>query len=170
MDLQDVLPSQDSFINTTSINKYSDILKLRDSFGIFKLKQLVNIAFRKFATEDILLSNVQEVQHQVFGWMSKSDSYKKHNLDLKDLNFTEGNFFIYDFFPDSSRNSDIILELVDKGICEAKKQNAKRITVIISKNNEKVFGALKKLGLEVNGKLTIKTILQIKKLSNLNKF
>lgn len=165
IDIKEIVSNQKIFQNNTAVNKYSDILTLNKIIGAYEFRKLIVNAFRKFNSDEILLSNFMDGQEIAFGWIARASSFTKKNFEFQKLDLTEKCFLLYDIFSSNNCESEKIMQLVFKGISEAQIQNVERMAVMISINNEAVVEELLEHGFYVKTKITKKSILSRRKIT-----
>lgn len=165
MDLNDFGPNQYCLEDISSVNKYSDILSIKEFIGSYKCRELTLKAFRKFNSEEIFLSNYMEGQEVVIGWLAKASSFIKQNLEFQNLDLTEKSILIYDIFSSKGCESERIIQLVFRGFHEAKNQNAESVSLMISKKNKALVENFFELGFDIHSEVTVKSIFSIRKFS-----
>jgi Acetyltransferase (GNAT) domain len=133
-----------------SINSYSDLLLYSNSNPLVKKTDLLSIALRRFASEEVLYTIVLNGLLAQYGWLTKGGNSHRFSEFNLELDFPEGSFILYDFYTEPNFSKlDLYKKTLEKMLIECRKNSVKEVYILVSENNIPSRSVIEKVGFKV---------------------
>ncbi|MBI9063365.1 MAG: GNAT family N-acetyltransferase [Marinilabiliaceae bacterium] len=144
--------SQTNFQSDKSINinNYSDLLLYNESNAWLKKRDLLSRALKRFSSEEILYTIVENKMLVHYGWMTKGG--KQHRLPELDMVFDSpaNSIILHDFFIDPNfREQGLYTKTIEKMLIECRKFGYEEIFIMASEKKIPSRSVIEKIGFKV---------------------